>query len=52
MADSLIVYEMVKGSFKSLVGLLFWVLYKYYKMRSPKYRVDAKAKLNWMKRVL
>jgi hypothetical protein len=49
MADSLIMYEIVMASFISLMGLLFWVRHKYYKIKRSKHYLDAKAKISWMK---
>ena len=49
MADSIIMFEMVIASFISLMGLLFWVRHKYYKIRTSKKYLDAKAKISWMK---
>jgi hypothetical protein len=49
MADALITYEIVIGSFLFLTGLLFAIRHKYYKTRPTKNIASRKAKIDWMK---
>ena len=49
MADSIIIYQIVIGSFVFLTGLLFYIRRKYYKMRPTKNNADAKTNISWMK---
>jgi hypothetical protein len=50
MADALITYEIVAGTFVFLTGLLFAIRRKYRKTRSDKNITPMKAKINWMSR--
>ena len=49
MADSIIMFEIAIAGFVSLMGLLFWVRHRYYKIRTFKKYPDAKSKISWMK---
>jgi len=49
MADALITYEIVIGSFFFLTGLLFTIRHKYYKTRPTKNFASSKANIDWMK---
>jgi len=49
VADALISYEIVIGSFIFLAGLLFAIRHKYSKTRSVKKFASDKAKIDWMR---
>jgi uncharacterized membrane protein len=48
MADALITYQIVIGTFIFLTGLLFAIRRKYHKTRSANNFERMKAKISWM----
>lgn len=49
MAEALITYEIVIGTFLSLIGLLFAVRHKYNKIRLAKKIPSVKINIDWMR---
>ena len=49
MTDSIIMYEIVSGTFLILTSILIGFRYKYRGQRQAKVFLDSKPKINWMK---
>ncbi|RPJ25846.1 MAG: hypothetical protein EHM25_00930 [Nitrosopumilales archaeon] len=49
MADSVIMYEIVSGTFLILGSILITIRYKYRAQRQAKVFLNSKPKIDWMK---